>query len=113
MPQQREFRLDPATEGILAAREDDRRRQQRATIHYHVSPADARPIRDNHPGGGRRHTHKGLVGYGMTRESITFKLSELSVPTRKVARKLNPQLKNSSVIGFPFRVQLFRAIRHG
>ncbi len=83
------------------------------TMHYHVSPVDARPIRDNHPGGGRRHTHKGLVGYGVTRESITFKLSELNVSARKVARKLNPDLRNSSVIGFPFRVRLFRAIRHG
>ncbi len=82
------------------------------TMHYHVSPVDARPIRDNHPGGGRRHTHNGLVGYGRDRESITFKLSELSAPARKVAKRLNPKLKNSSVIGFPFRVELFRAIRH-
>ena len=83
------------------------------TMHYHVSPVDARPIKDNHPGGGRRHTHKGLVGYGMTRESITFKLSELSASARKVAKRLNPKLKNSSVISLPFRAVLFQAIRHG
>ena len=83
------------------------------TMHYHVSPVDARPIKDNHPGGGRRHTHKGLVGYGVTRESITFKLSELNVSARKVAKRLNPKLKNSSVISLPFRAVLFNAIRHG
>lgn len=82
------------------------------TMHYHVSPVDARPIKDNHPGGGRRHTHKGLVGYGMNRESITFKLAELNPAARKIAKKLNPKLRNNSVIGFPFRVELFKTIRH-
>ncbi len=81
MPRQREFRLDPATEGILAAREDDRRRRQRTTSkktgkstpHYHFNNATSTLVRDNHPGGHLRHQHlsRGLVGYGRTRASFT------------------------------------------
>lgn len=51
-----------------------KRAKPRGTAHYHFSRVKDTLVRDQHPGGHRRHQHvsRGLVGYGRTRESFTL-----------------------------------------
>ncbi len=81
--------------------------------HWHLYTPSAKAFKESHPGGNKRHSHaaKMMVGYGRTRDSVTVKLGSLGARARKVAKSLNPRLKDSSVIGYPFTDRLYRELR--